>query len=268
MKRWLGLVLGLAVGVGAVAPAGASFAAGEQPRSQLLGFACHNALDPPNRNVSVRAVMRPLDGTQKLQLKFDLLVGYRGSESRSALHAGNLGTWLTPSNPTLGRLPADVWKFQKSVVELDAPAAYQFRVSFRWVGSRGQVLGTAVRYSRPCRQRELRPDLQVSPITVSSIAGKPNHDLYSAVIRNGGASAAGPFLVQYVLGEVSDPQRKTIQLPVQGLAAHKERTVSFVGPLCSVAEPPTITADSALKVDDLDRSNNSSTAVCPAAGAS
>jgi hypothetical protein len=256
--------LGLAFGVAAVAPAGASFAAGDQPRSQLLGFACHNALDPPNRNVSVRAVMRPLDGTQELQLKFDLLVGYRGSQSRSALHAGNLGTWLTPSNPTLGRLPNDVWKFQKSVVELDAPAAYQFRVSFRWVGSHGNVLGSAVRYSRPCRQRELRPDLQMSPITVKSIDSRPNNDLYSVVIRNGGASGAGPFRVQFVPGDTSDPQHKTIQR----LDAHQERTVSFVGPLCAAAEPPTITADSALQIDDLDRSNNSSTAVCPGAGGS
>ncbi|HEY3728077.1 MAG TPA: hypothetical protein VGL51_12935 [Solirubrobacteraceae bacterium] len=262
----MGLVAGLAVGVAAVGSAGASFAAGDQPRSQLSSFDCHNALDPPDRTVSVKAVMRPLDGTQKLQLKFDLLVGQDGSQSTSAVRAGNLGTWLAPRSATLGRLAGDVWKFEKSVVELDAPDTYQFRVSFRWVGAHGHVLGTVVRYSRRCHQRELRPDLQVSPITVSSVAGMPTHDRYSAVIRNGGATAAGPFVVQFVpgAGSSAQPQQRTIQR----LDRYTNRTVSFVGPLCSAAGPPTITADSTLQVDDVDRSNNSSAAVCPAAGSS
>jgi hypothetical protein len=255
MKSWFALVA--AIVVAAVSLGGASLAGGDQPRSQLSNFSCHTALDPLDRSVSAKVVMRPLAGTQKLQLKFDLLVSHDGTRTRAAVHVGNLGTWLTPRNPTLGRLSGDVWKFQKSVVELDAPASYQFKVSFRWLGAHGSVLATAVRYTRSCRQRELRPDLEVSSITVSSVSGHPNQNLYSAVVRNAGATMAGPFDVQFVPG----PQYQTIQR----LNPYSNRTVSFVGPpLCASAEPPTITADSAHQVDDLNRSNDSSSAICPA----
>ena len=45
--------------------------------------------------------------------------------------------------------------------------------------------------------------------------------------------------------------------------------MSFVGPLCATADPsdpPEIIADSAAQVDDLNRSNNSLAATCPAPG--
>src|SRR5205085_5926213 len=122
--------------------------------AQLRSSVCHNALDPQNRTTSVKVVMRAMAGTQKLQLKFSLLVGRDGSSPQTSVRGKNLGVWLTPKNPTLGQLSGDVWNFQKSVVELDAPATYQFRVSFRWLGAGGHVIGSAVRYGKPCRQRE------------------------------------------------------------------------------------------------------------------
>jgi hypothetical protein len=42
--------------------------------------------------------------------------------------------------------------------------------------------------------------------------------------------------------------------------------MSFTGPRCDPTAPPTITADSTLQVDDLNRVNNSIAAVCAAAG--
>jgi hypothetical protein len=39
--------------------------------------------------------------------------------------------------------------------------------------------------------------------------------------------------------------------------------MTFTGPVCSASTAPTITADSAHQVDDLNRSNNVLTAVCP-----
>lgn len=250
---------------GSATAAGTSTSAtpvGAPPRAQLKGFDCRHALDPQDRQVSVKAVMRPLPGTQKLQLKFDLLAATAGAPS-VAIHGGDLGVWSGPRNPTLGQLPGDVWNYVKTVVDLNAPATYQFRVAFRWIGAGGKSLGSTVRLSKRCRQRELRPDLQVvAPIAVTAIPSRPTKDLYTATIRNAGNSAAGPFSVLFVSGD----GQTTITHDVPLLRAGKERVESFVGPLCSAAGPPTITADSTGVVDDLDRSNNALTATCPAPG--
>jgi CARDB len=260
------LIIATMLVLGGTSLAFAAGAAGDQPHAQLKGFDCQHALDPPDRGVAVRAVMRPLAGTQRLELKFDLLVSHAGSAA-VPVRSGDLGVWSEPKNPTLGQLSGDVWNFQKTVVDLDAPATYQFRVSFRWFGSGDRVIGSAVRYSERCHQRELRPDLQVmAPIAVTAIASRPNRDLYTATIRNAGATAAGPFSVAFVPGGSSAaPSPQTIQR----LGPDKERSVSFVGPLCATADPsdpPEIIADSAAQVDDLNRSNNSLAATCPAPG--
>ena len=43
-----------------------------QPRDALGAIACHQALNPLQRDVSVQATMRPQTGTQTLQIKFGL----------------------------------------------------------------------------------------------------------------------------------------------------------------------------------------------------
>lgn len=230
------------------------------PRAQLRSFSCQRALDPANRSVSVTAVMRPVAGTQHMALRFDLLSSTPTSAARP-VKAGDLGVWISPSNPTLGQLPGDVWNLQKPVVALAAPARYRFRVQFRWTGPHGQVLGTAVRYSARCKQVELRPDLAVSSIAVSAIAGQPGYDLYTAQIVNNGASGAGPFEVMFASADGATVKTHTIRF----LRAHATTTESFVGPVCTSTNDPTITADSTNEIDDLNRANNSLQASCPAA---
>jgi hypothetical protein len=260
MRRWVAIVAVL--GAGAAGLAATAGAAGDPPRAQLRNYSCQHALDPPNRTISVKAVMRPVSGTKKLKLKFDLLVSHEGTAGETAIHAGNLGSWLTPRNPTLGQLPDDAWNFRKSVVDLDAPAIYRFRIGFRWVGADGRTIGSAVRYSKRCRQRELRPDLVVGPITVGAINGQPGKNLYTTVVSNAGLTAAGPFIVQFVSGDGVTVKKHT----VARLGPGSSRTENFIGPACATDGAPTITADSTLEVDDLNRANNAMTAVCPAGG--
>jgi CARDB len=242
------------------APLGPATAAGVNvpPRARLTHFACQPALDPGNRSVSVRAVMRPLAGTQRLAVRFELLQRI-GSAPPTIVRAGDLGVWVSPSNPTLGRLPGDVWRLDKTVIDLDAPATYQFRVLFRWTGPSGTVLGSAVRYSRKCRQPELRPDLAVTSLAVTPVAGSPSQDLYTAVIANRGLTAAGPFEVLFVPG--GSAAATTDSIPFLG-AGHR-LTLSFTGPVCNPGDPPSVTADAAHEVDDYNRANNVATAVCP-----
>jgi hypothetical protein len=258
------IIAGCAVLAGLLSAGGSVATAATAPRSALTQFACQKALDPADRSVSVQAVMRPLTGTRKLAVKFDLIERAPGTLTATVLHATGLGVWIAPDNPTLGQLPGDVWRLDKSVLNLDAPATYQFRATFRWTGLRGKVLGTAVKYTQTCRQRELRPDLLVQSIAVAPIAGHPQKDLYTAVIADQGLTGAGPFEVLFAPGNTSPPIART----VQSIHAGESKQMTFVGPACDSTDPPTVTVDATSVVDDYDRANNVMAAVCPSAGTS
>ncbi|HEX4010596.1 MAG TPA: hypothetical protein VHX62_11330 [Solirubrobacteraceae bacterium] len=262
LRARLTLVLAVSVAVTGVAAGSRPgvAAAAAPPRAQLTQYLCQRALDPPARSISIQAVMRPLTGTRKLAIKFDLLERTPSATAAAAVRATGLSAWVTPTDPTLGQLPGDVWRLNKPVINLDAPATYQFRVTFRWTGARGKVIGTAVKYTRSCRQKELRPDLTVTAIDVGPVTGHPDEDLYTATIADQGATGAGPFEVLFAPGDTSAPMTRI----VTWLPADTSRQLSFEGPLCDAANPPTITADATDEVDDYDRANNTLVATCPA----
>jgi hypothetical protein len=251
MKRVLiaGLTV-LAVGGVSAAALGAS-----PPRARVRHFVCQRALDPAARAVSVTAVMRPLTGTKKLELRFQLQSKSKPSRSYSAVNGGDLGTWISPANPSLGKLRGDVWILNKQVVNLAAPASYRFRVFFRWIGARDRVLGTAIRDSPACAQPELRPDVLVQSIVISPT----NPNRYVATIRNAGATNAGSFVVEFAPGGGMRVKTRV----VHGLRAHSKIVETFLSPACTSASPPTVTVDASNQVDDFNRTNNSLTAVCP-----
>jgi hypothetical protein len=246
------------VGVIALAASAAPVAAADPPRAALRDFVCQTALDPPARAVSVQAVMRPLPGTQNLSVRFQLLITRKSHTPVAVVRAGDLGTWISPQDPMLGQQPGDIWRLSKPVANLLAPAAYRFRVTFRWTGANGRVLGTAIRLSPICVQPERRPDLLVKSVTVRPIPGHPSQDNYIALIRNAGATAAGPFGVLFAPGEGFAPTTRT----VARLAADGTVRETFAGPLCTFRNAPTITVDPTDQVDDFNRSNNSLTAAC------
>jgi hypothetical protein len=259
MKRFLILgatVLSMAVGVAWVG-LGSAGAASVQ-KATLRDFVCLKGSDPPARGVSIQAEMRPLAATKHMAMRFDLLTRTSATGSYQAITQGDLGTWKTPSNPTLGQRPGDVWRLNKPVVDLSAPADYKFRVMFRWTGTRGRVIGTATRYSPVCFQPA--PQLVVQSITVTPVVGKPKRDRYSVVIANeGGVLALGPFDVQFTdTGGPSLAETRT----VQQLGAHKTRLLKppFTGALCATGAV-TVTVDPGEVVGP----SNSMTAVCPTA---
>jgi hypothetical protein len=256
MKRLVAALAVLAIGALLLPAAGL---ATEPPRADLRGFSCQKAMDPVNRSVAVNVVMRPLSSTQHMAIKIDLLVSHGSGTVAKPLRAGDLGQWIHPPDPTLGQLPGDVWTLQKPVVALRAPAVYRFRVRFRWEGGHNAILGTATRYSRRCVQPELRPDLQLRSIMVSPVPNHPDRNVYTAQIVNSGNSAAGPFDVLFAPSDNSTAMTRTVSL----LRAHSAQTETFTGPVCSAGAAPTITADSAHQVDDLNRANNALTAACP-----
>jgi hypothetical protein len=256
MKRVLIVSLAVAL-IGAGAPVAAAVG---PPRARLRHFVCQRALDPAGRAVSVTAVMRPITGTAKMALRFELLSRAAGASTMSPVSGGDLNRWISPPNPTLGGRAGDVWILNKQVVGLMAPAVYRLRVLFRWTGAHNRVLAVTEKASPRCDQPELRPDLAVGSINVAPDPSKPNLSTYVATIRNAGSTAAGRFEVLYSPGGGGAVKSHT----VGGLAAHASVQVRFVGPPCSSTVTPTITADPNHQVDDPNQANNSKTVVCSA----
>ena len=251
MKR-IALSAFCVLAIGAIA---ATAVNADPPRSQLTKPMCVTALDPPSRAMSITAVMRPLTGTTKLQIKFQLYSRTTSTRPFTHVRGGDLNRWVSPSDPTLGERSADVWTVIKQVVDLKAPATYRLRAVYRWIGAHNKVLGTMSRTSPSCYEPELRPDLQVKTISVEAVASNPSANLYVAVIRNRGATAAGPFQVQFIDGSVVKSRSVT------SLAPHATIHQRFLGPLCT-SGPATVTADPVDAVDDYDRANNSLTVTC------
>jgi hypothetical protein len=240
-----------------------SSAAAAPPRAALTKIACRSTLDPAKRSVSVVSIMRHRPATQSLAVRFTLLETVPGAAA-TPVRDGDLGHWTTPTDATLGRLPADVWKLRKTVYNVDAPAVYRFRVTFRWTGKDGKVISRQTLHTGSCQIRELRPDVLVRSVAVRSGGLAPGNDRYVAVIANRGLTPSGPFQVEFEPGAAGGAAQ-SVEAPSLGPGTHTR--VRFVGRACDPAGPPTVIADPADVVDDFDRSNNTFSVVCPAAPA-
>jgi CARDB len=250
MRLMIALVAVLAFGP-------ASGAVASPPSDQLRSFVCQKALDPPTRAVSIQAVMRPVTGTAKMQIRFDLMRRTKSGAPFKVVRGHYLGSWLTPDNPTLGQRPGDVWIVNHPVVGLPAPATYRFRVSFRWIGSSGQQLSSAVQTSSNCYQPELRADLLVRSLTVTPLgSGK---SAYVATIANRGQTAAGPVEVD-LAGVGSVPQAQTLASVGPKSTTHER----FVAPTCTPGANLAVTVDPSHTIDEYDFTNNVLTMPCPA----
>ncbi len=244
-----------------IGPATALGTSPAPPRDQLRAFVCQKALDPPGRAVSIQAVMRPVTNTSRMQMRFDLMRRTKPGAPFKVVRGNFLGSWLTPAEPTLGQRPGDVWIVNHPVVDLPAPAAYRFRVSFRWLGSSGQQLSSTVQTSSICYQPELRADLLVRSLTVTPLTS--GNSAYVAEIGNRGLTAAGPVEVD-LAGVASTPQGQTVS-SVGPKSSARER---FVAPTCTPGAPLTVTVDPSHTIDESSFANNTLTMPCPAASPS
>jgi hypothetical protein len=260
----VGLCLGVAAvvaaaGIGSATASGAAPA--PPPRDQLGSFVCQKALDPQTRAVSIQAVMRPVTGTSKMQMRFDLMRQSTPGGPFRLVRGRLLGSWISPQNPTLGQRPGDVWIVNHPVVDLPAPATYHFRVSFRWTGSSGQQLSSATQLSANCYQPELRADLLVRSLTITQLAS--GHDAYVAQIGNRGLTAAGPVEV-----DLAGVGSATLTQTLPSVGARSSANERFVAPPCTAGATLTVTVDPLHTIDEWDFANNTLTMPCPAAGSS
>ena len=170
-------------------------------RARLRSPTCVTALDPPSRAISITAMMRPMAGTTKMQIKFDLTSRLNSSRSFTRVRGGDLNSWVTPKDPTLGERPDDVWNVIKQVVDLKAPATYRFKVFFRWIGAHSKVLGTAVKPARPAMSPSCAPTSRSRRSASRRSPAAPTRRVRRADPNNG-ATATGPFQVQFIDGAV------------------------------------------------------------------
>ncbi len=211
MRRLLCALLGATI-VGLTATAALALGSTvPSDRTTLTSAACKHALDSSRRTVSITAVMRPLPGTGRLAMRFQLF-GLNDGQVIT-VHGGDLGTWLAPHPATLGQLPNDVWIVHHPVSGVPVPGLYHFRVTFRWVGSDGQTLGTTVRTGPDCWQPDMRPELNVDSVSVQPVSGNPAEDTYSAEVSNLGLTTASAVEVQFTPGRWTRPDG-------HGAAAH------------------------------------------------
>jgi hypothetical protein len=229
------------------------------PAAALTRIACQSTLAPGKRSVSVVSIMRHRPATRSLAVRFTLLETRPGG-AVAPVRGGDLGHWITPSDPALGQLPADVWKLRKVVLNLPAPATYRFRVSFRWTAGDGTVLARQTLRTGRCGLREFRPDVLVRSVAVRTRGLPSGVERYVALIANRGRTASGPFQVRFSPGGAGgSPQ--AVELPSLGPGA--QIRVRFLAGRCDPAAPPVVIADPAHVVDDLHRANNALTVRCP-----
>jgi CARDB len=258
-KRLLGVgaaaVCALALGSGTAAAVTTTPA-----NDELRSFVCQTALDPPARAVSVQAVMRPLAGTSKLQMKFELLRQLKPHARFLSVHGRGLGSWISPTDPTLGQRAGDVWIVNHPVVDLAGPATYKYRVTFKWIGARGQTLGTAVQPSPTCYQPELRADLLVRSLSVTAITSgsMAGQWAYTAEIANRGLTGAGPVKVEF-----ADSGSVPVLATVAWVGAKSSARQRFVAPPCTAGSTLTVTVDPMQTVDEYSYANNVLTMACP-----
>ena len=196
--------------------------------------------------------MRPVPGTDRMQVRFTLQVREGALPLWRRVVAAGLDEWLT-SAPGVSR-----YSYTKTVRNLAAPAAYRAVVRFRWLDAGGAVLARSRATSRTCRQPDMRPDLAATRIDVQpGVDAGPAR--YAVTLGNGGRSAAGPFSVALRTG---GEQLEPAALP--GLAAAEQTVLTFTGPACAPGEPLTVTVDGEDAVDERDEEDNVLVVSCPA----
>ena len=211
---------------------------------------CVPALDPLARSVDLRgAHARPRARPHAGPLHAP---GARGRPDglASGSAAPGFDAWLSSASGVRR------YSYAKTVENLAAPAAYRAVVRFRWLDEDGRVADRSRRTSAACRQPDLRPNLVPRRVEVAP-AAEDGMARYVVLLRNPGASDAGPFTVGLRAGD-----RELEPQVLFGLGAGLEGTVTFTGPACTAGTPLTVTADATGGVDERNETDNVLATAC------
>jgi CARDB len=227
----------------------ASAATAADRPARVVMPSCTQGLDIADRSVVYEGRMRRIAGTRKMQMRFALQWRQPGSTHWTAVKAPGLGSWVSSD------AGVKTYTFTKRIENLAAPATYRVLVRFRWLDARGHRLGSDQVASKSCRQPDLRPNL-VPKRVYSQRIGDPASRRYVVVVRNAGATAAGPFDVG--LGALAPGHTVDLGPGVSTLG-------TFEGPRCDAPATLTATVDPGGLVDEADEDDNTLTVPCPVA---
>jgi hypothetical protein len=236
MIRW-GRIIGVSAAVFFLLVPGANAAS---PYARAALISCdrdvHSAVFE-GRVVTVRRAV-------KMQMRFTLQVSTPEALKWHKVDADGFGQWLTaPSG--YGK-----YTYDKTVLELVAPASYRAVIAFRWRDARGKVVRSEQATSPTCRQPDERPDLLIRDLRVQAKG-------YAAVIVNRGRTAAGPFGVDFMrAGAPLGSER------VPGLAPGEVTTVLIQGMPCMPGEEISAVVDPGSEVDEADEENDTAAIEC------
>lgn len=242
------------------AAAPASAAMSDAPAGARV-VSCHRSPSLDARTVVVGTWMKALPAARRLLVKIELHQRVPGGVWTVRDDVPGLGVWTAPSDPSLGTRPADVFKYRQAVGELAVPAAYRFRVSFRWLDAAGALVSDWAAVTGVCRQPDLRADLVLSELR--SLSADDGSVRYLVRLSNEGRTTVARVVVAATFPGESTPDLHVRS--VRGLVPGRSVIVAFAGPGCSAGElPAAFAADPANALDEAHEANNMLGASCPA----
>ena len=200
----------------ALAAAATSASAGDVPASVKV-----RSCSIPDASALFIARMRQIDGSQRMWLRFKMLE--KGTGGFHVLKAPGLGRWRK-SRPDVGG-----FAYRQAVRGLEAGSLYRAQVDYRWYDAKGNLLQTARKRSRPCRQFDVLPNLTATPVLAKPTAQKGVIRYRVLVTNEGIAPATGVPVRLTVDGVVVD----TVTLP--RLAPAQRVVIGITGPACTLS---------------------------------
>ena len=112
---------------------------------------CVAATVQAGRSVTFTGQMETVPGAKRMAM--EILVQARTPEEAGfhTLTAAGPGTWQR------SEAGLKIYKYERQVTNLPAPAAYRAVVLYRWIGEHGRVIRRAERRTPVCRQPQARP---------------------------------------------------------------------------------------------------------------
>lgn len=231
------------------AEAGASKSAARHAKASLL--ACDTAAD----TATFRGSMTTLRRSPVMQMRFTLQARVRGGGGFKRVVApegSTFDTWLSSTPGKKG------YVYDKAVENLEDGAWYRAVVRFRWRDTAGAVVGRTTKATAPCKQPDLRPNLEVTSVAVQPGTSASMRS-YVVRVSNRGATDAPGFSVGLTVNGTALPDQAS-----GPLAARRDTRLSFAGPKCDAGSMLTATVDTGATVDERVETDNVLAVPCPA----
>jgi hypothetical protein len=194
------------------------------------------------------ARMHQLAGSERMALRFKLLE--KSETGLHALKAPGLGRWRK-SKPGVG-----TFAYKQAVKGLEAGSLYRAQVDFRWYDDQGSLVQTLRRRSPACRQFDVLPNLEATPIASKSLR-RQGVVRYRILVTNEGIATATDVPVRLTVdGDVID----TVTVPE--LAPAGRTVVGIQGPQCTQSVKAEVDPDGVIV--ESSESDNSHEVACSA----